>query len=231
MEVSILKVETTLGTLITHIVTDESKQYCYEIERTLKESEGDKGIIVGLYPTLGSTDSDVFGMDMTTMHLITHMKELNLKSVKIINLFSKISKGARMSSRNLQVDTNNLEHIEKIMKQKDFSTYKVILAYGSSMSSSIACAETKRIFLKLFKQYNPTGKLYQITADDVSLKNEKATHILFMGIRYSNKKWKLEEFKVTPDLLVEPTKQNSKQKTTDKSVKEKDKKKGEEVSS
>jgi Protein of unknown function (DUF1643). len=227
MKVRSLKVKKieSIGTITTKMVTDDERKHCYEIERVLNVAEGEMGIILGLYPTLGVKEIDKYQFDSTTCHLLNHMNELGLKSVKIINLFSKISKGARMSSRNLQIDIDNIQHIENIMKQKEFSQYRVILAFGSGLSSSDACIETKRRFIKMYRHYNPGGKLYQITADGISLKNEKATHILFMGIRHANAKWKLEEFEITPDLLTIANKEDSsKKKTLEKTNGEKNQK-------
>jgi hypothetical protein len=124
----------------------------------------------------------------------------NLKSIKIVNLFSKISRGSRLSSRNLKVDVENVEYIESLFKRKDFSEYKVILAYGSSMSSSSACKETKRTLINLFQMYNPNGKLYQLTTNNLYTNNQDAIHPLYLGINHSNSKWSLKEYQIKPEL-------------------------------
>lgn len=197
-----MDIEKMVGTITTTIVTDKSKKYCYEIERTLDEQKGEKAIVLGLYPTLGNSKEDIYDVDMTTKHLISHMPEMNLNEVRMVNLFSKITH-SRMSTRGLECDTDNISYLEEIMKSKEMKDYKVILAYGSSMAKSKACNETKTKLLRLYKKYVPDGKLYQITTDNMELKNEIAPHILYMGIRYNNAKWRLEEIKSIKNIVVD----------------------------
>ena len=199
----------SIGTITSTLITNKELTKCFEIDRTLHEASGEKAIMISLFPTLGSKVGDAFVVDKTTQHLISHMSDLNLKSVKIVNLFSKIYRGSRLSSRNLKVDVDNLEYIETLFKRKDFHEYKVILAYGSSMSTSFACRETKRTLLNLFQMYNPDGKLYQLTTNNLSSKNQEAIHVLYMGIRFSNIKWRLEEFHITQEKLAGKAVNNS----------------------
>ena len=92
---------------------------------------------------------DIYVVDMTTKHLILHMPEMNLESVRMVNLFSKITQ-SRMTTRGLECDFNNLSYLEEVLKSKDMKDYKVILAYGSSMVKSKACTKTKRKLLNLY---------------------------------------------------------------------------------
>lgn len=186
----------SIGTLTTTLITDKNMMHCFEIERTLHESSGEKAIMISLFPTLGSRVNDAFVVDKTTQHLISHMSDLNLKSIKIVNLFSKICRGSRLSTRNLKVDVQNLDYIEAIFKRKDFHEYKVILAWGSSMNSSHACKEMKRTLISLYQMYRPEGKLYQLTTNNLATNSQDAIHPLYLGINHSNSKWMLSEYQI-----------------------------------
>lgn len=182
---------TVTGVMETNIISSEDGKFTYEIQRVLKNNKGGNGIIIQLYPTL--CNEDVLKLDNTSMHLLNHLEELNLGSIRLLNLFSKVTKGSRMSSRNLLVDEDNLSYIRQVMSEEEFKKSKLIIAWGSSMSTSSACNTSKSRILKMFYEYNPKGKLYQLSTDNIQLKNEKAPHLLYMGIRYGNAKWKLEE--------------------------------------
>ena len=102
----------------TEIVASEDGLHTYEVTKKLKGTEGEKGIIVLLYPT--RTADNIYAEDSTLNHLVSHMQEMHLNELKIINLFSKVVDG-KMSSRGLQVDTENLDYIDTLMSDKAFS--------------------------------------------------------------------------------------------------------------
>lgn len=181
----------TEGILKTTIVHDEQNEHTYEIKRVFEGAEGDDIILLQLFPTLG--EGDEFTMDSTTLHMINHFRELNIGSIRFINLFSKQCK-ARLSTRNVILDEQNIKYIEEIMKEKSFKNSKFIVAFGSSMDSSVVATQTKFIICQMFKKYNPNGKMYQITTDGLSQKNNSAVHVLYLGIRYSNSVWRLTEY-------------------------------------
>ena len=59
----------------------------------------------------------------------------------------------------------------------------------------------------MYKEAVPDGILWQLTADDIYMKNESAVHALFMGIRHKNSVWKLEKFQIPEALMqTEPPK-------------------------
>ena len=115
------------------------------------------------------------------------------------------------------MNEDNLEQIEKLMQEKDFADCKVIVAWGSSMEKNVIATEMKRRIIQLYREAVPDGTLWQLTADDIYMKNESAVHALFMGIRHKNSKWKLEKFHV-PEALVQtesPKRGRGKQKKTE----------------
>ncbi len=127
-----MKEKTTM--VRTTIVSSDDGRNTYEIRKELlgadgKPIKGDKALLIGMYPTV--TADDGYKMDMTTLHILSKMEELGLRSVRIVNLFSRVCK-ARLSAKGLEVDKANFDYIEDIMKEKDFSSYKVIVAWGNS---------------------------------------------------------------------------------------------------
>ena len=71
------------------------------------------------------------------------------------------------------------------------------------MEKNIIATEMKRRIIKMYKEAVPNGVFWQLTADDIYLKNDSAVHVLYMGIRHKNSKWKLEKFTIPQELLQE----------------------------
>lgn len=189
----------------TDIITSEDGKNTFEVTKRLKGVEGDIGIIVLLYPT--RTRDNIFSEDNTLNYLVSHMQELHLKELKIVNLFSKVVSG-KMSSRGLEVDEENMKYIETLMSDKNFKNTKFIVAWGNSMASSYACKKSKVNVLNMFKNAAPKGVVYQLLSSDVDLRSQTAPHPLYLGIRGNNSKWSLAELHITREMLKEPTKYN-----------------------
>ena len=178
---------------MTTIIHNENNTKTFEVRREFEGVEGEDVIILQLFPTLGCGDE--FTMDSTNRHIITHRKELNIKSIRFINLFAARS-STRMSTRNIEIDTENLEYIETIMKNKDFINHRFVVAFGCTMQKCSVAEETKEKIYSMFKKYNPKGKMYQLMVDNLDSKNDVAVHVLFLGIRHSNAVWRYEEFMI-----------------------------------
>lgn len=188
--------ETTTGELITTIVHNEENTKTFEIKREFKGIEGEDIILLQLFPTLGKGDE--FTMDSTNRHIINHRQDLNIRSIRFINLFATRC-NARMSTRNVSIDEENIKYIESVMKEKNFKKYRFVVAYGCTMNNCTVATKTKFLIFKLFKKYNPEGEMYQISVDGLDSKNANAVHILFLGIRHSNSTWFYEKFTI-PEL-------------------------------
>ena len=79
---------TLTSKLITSIVNSDDGTRNYEVTRTLEGVEGDKAIVLTLYPSYSG--QDLFRMDSTALHMTNHlMNDLQISTVKVINLFSK----------------------------------------------------------------------------------------------------------------------------------------------
>ena len=179
--------------LMTTIINSDDGTHNYEVTRTLEDVEGDKAIVLMLYPSFSG--QDLFRMDSTAMHMTNHlMNDLQISSVKVINLFSKIVKGSKMSCRDAVVDEENLTYIENLMKQDDFEEYIFIVAWGNSMTKNKAAITAKERILEMHTQLHPTAKCYQFTCDGLPIKGNKNVHPLYLGIRATHLKWKLRPF-------------------------------------
>lgn len=199
--------KTVKSTIASSMVCSEDGLNTYVVRKKFTERTGNKALIVQLYPTL--TEKDIDTVDTTMLHLLNHLDDLDLKEVAFVNLFSKVCR-VRPSVKELAVDTTNLEQIEKIMREDDFADWKVIVAWGSSMEQNVIATQMKREIIKLYREIVPTGVLWQLTADDIYMKNESAVHALYMGIRHKNSRWKLEKYQIPEVLIREEQPKNNK---------------------
>ena len=175
----------------TKIVSSDDLQHTFSVTKTLEGAEGKDGIIIQLNPTI--TAEETTEMDNTTMHLLNHMQELGFRSVEMINLFSKVCKG-KMSSKNLELDIDNIKYIEAIMKDKGFREKVFVVAWGSSMASSKACNETKRQIITMFRKYCKNGTIWQLRSSKLDVAKYPAVHVLYLGIRHKSEKWSIIPF-------------------------------------
>lgn len=202
-------VKVVTSTVETSMICSEDGANTYVVRKNFKGREGNKAMIVQLYPTL--IERDIDAADNTMLHLLNHLNDLNLKEVVFVNLFSKVCK-MRPSVKQLEMDYENLNQIKQIMLEPDFKDWKVIIAWGSSMSSNVIAGEMKRNIIQMYREIVPDGVLWQLTADDIYMINEQAVHVLYMGIRHKASVWKLEKFKDMEYLktMAEPDKATKK---------------------
>ena len=208
-----MKTITHKSVVETEIVCSEDNKHTYEVVKRYKDTIGEKAYIVLLYPT--RTADNIWSDDSTLNHLAAHMRELGLNEIRIVNLFSTVVAG-KMSAKGLQVAEDNLKYIENIMRNKSFSDYKFIVAWGTSMATSYACQKSKVEIFNMFKKYKPKEKIYQLSTNDDNITVDFA-HPLFLGIRAKNKIWELEAVKIKQSMLEFPE-----QKSNLISVKEKE---------
>lgn len=178
----------------TILQASDDGTHTYSITKIMGQEEmGKHMIIVLLYPT--RSEQNMNYDDDTTAHVLAHMGELGFKSVTIINLFSKVVNGCRMSTRGITVDRENLDYItERYIENESFKDSTWVIAWGSSMSTSKAVNETKKeLLIKWYKRF-PKGKLYQFSAPGIDKEDNKTVHPLFLGIRSKFSRWSLEVF-------------------------------------
>lgn len=195
-----MKTITHKAVIETEIICSEDNKHTYEVIKKFPEIVGEKAYIVLLYPT--RTADNIWSDDSTLNHLASHMKELGLNEIRIINLFSKVVNG-KLSAKRLKPDEDNLKYIEGIMQSKSFADYKFIIAWGTSMATSYACQKAKAEVLCQFKKYNSKSKLYQLGTNNDNIAVDFA-HPLYLGIRAKNSIWKLEEVKIKKNMFNLP---------------------------
>ncbi len=197
--------KTTKSTIITTLLASEDDSHTYEVR---KETGGDKSkvaVVIMLYPSISA--ATINHCDSTTQSIVDHMEDIGVGTVRIINLFSKVC-SARMSTRSIKLDQENLKYIEGVMKEKASSEFIWIFAWGCSMSACAVANQTKRMIINLMTKYLPEIKPQQFTVDGLDMKNERAIHPLFLKIRYGNTAWELEEYIVPRELMEEPVRKS-----------------------
>ncbi len=197
-----MNIEKVKAVIESEIVCSTDGKNTFEVVKRLQGVNGDKAIIILLYPT--RTQKNIFSEDSTLNYIVSHMGEMNLSELRIINLFSTVVEG-KLSAKGLQVDTENLSYIESILSNENCKEYKFVVAWGSSMATSFACQRTKAEVLNIFKKYHPKAKAFHITTSNETI-NVEFAHPLFLGIRASSDKWKLKEILITPKMLEIPEK-------------------------
>jgi len=189
--------KTTKSTITTTLITSEDDKYTYEVRKELDNDKQRVAVVIMLYPGIASYD--MYKCDNTTQSLIDHMSDLEVGTIRILNLFSKVCT-ARMSTRSITVDQDNLKYIESVMKEKNSPVYIWIFAWGSSMASCSVANQTKRAILELIRKYLPESKPQQLTVDGLDVKSENALHPLFLKIRYGSNRWILENYVIPQGL-------------------------------
>ena len=77
--------KTTKSTITTTLITSEDDKYTYEIRKETGNDKQKVAVIIMLYP--GVTSNDINYCDNTTQSIIDHMPDLDIGSVRILNLF------------------------------------------------------------------------------------------------------------------------------------------------
>ena len=173
--------------LKTRLSASADGTHTYSITKTLETAVGDSAIVVLLYPTM--TGEKINCCDTTITHLVSHMQDMGLKEITIINLFSKVIK-AKLSTKGLVIDEENMKYIEtEIFGQKDINKKKLVIAWGSSMQSCDACNRSKERIIMLYRKFCPDNTIYQLSANGMD--SETCPHPLYMGIRCKNANWYL----------------------------------------
>lgn len=208
-----MKTITHKSVVETEIVCSEDNKHTYEVVKRYKDTIGEKAYIVLLYPT--RTADNIWSDDSTLNHFASHMRELGLNEIRIVNLFSTVVNG-KLSAKGLQVDEENLKYIDGLMQDKSFSDFKFVVAWGTSMATSYACQKSKVEVFKMFRMHNPKGKIYQLSTNNDNITVDFA-HPLFLGIRAKNKIWELQAVKIKQSMMKLPE-----QKFNSISVKEKE---------
>lgn len=182
----------------TELIVSDDDLHTYEIIKRLVGVKGECGYLISLYPTRNK--DNIFSNDSTMNHIASHMEELGFNELHIINLFSKVVQG-KMSARGLQVDSENMKYIDRLMADKKFQDSKLVIAWGNSMLTSQAVIDSKSEIFTMFKKYCPKSKLYQLSPIGRQVDSTIAPHPLYLGIRADDATWGLQEFKLADKMI------------------------------
>ena len=210
--------------ITTMLVNSDDGKRNYEIIREISGDdikEGKEAVLVTICPSDSALGE--LKLDSTSTHIINHLKELGIKRLSIINLFSKIT-NSRMSCKGLEVDTDNMEYIESKMKNKQLEDTLFIIGWGSAMKTSDAVNLSKQKVLTMYKKYYPKNQLYQLNASNTGSKQLNAPHPLYLGIYASNGEWSLKEYVPPVEIMEYQPKPKETGKQSKQGKKEKDKK-------
>ena len=210
-----MELKETKSTVVTTIISSEEGKNTYEIRKKIMGGNGRVAVVIMLYP--GISYRNILKCDSTSQAIINHCEELGIYDLRVTNLFSRVC-SSRMSTRNIEIDTENLAYIEGIMKEENAKSYDWIIAWGSSMSSSIVANQSKHQILLKLQKHLPSVKPKQFTVDNIDIQNEKGVHPLYLGIYYKNKAWKLQDYVLPKEIL-----DSSKKKQESKSEQKEDK--------
>lgn len=211
-----MELKETKSTVVTTIISSEDGKNTYEIRKEIIGENGRTAVVIMLYP--GTSYRDILKCDSTSQAIINHCKELGIYDLRVTNLFSKVC-SSRMSTRNIEIDTENIAYIEGIMKEENAKSYDWIIAWGSSMSSSVVANQSKYQILLKLQKHLPSVKPKQFTVDNIDIQNEKGVHPLYLGIYYKNQVWKLQDYVLPKEIL-----DSNKKKQESKSEQKEDKK-------
>lgn len=198
----------TKSTVITTIISNKEGDRTYEIAKDIKGIEGITAVVIMLYP--GTSYKDMLKCDSTSQAIINHCEELGISKIRMVNLFSKVC-SSRMSTRNIEIDTENIAYIEGIMKEENANSYYWIIGWGASMSASIVANKSKYMILLKLQKHLPSVKPKQFMVDNIDLQCEKGVHPLYLGIHCKNQVWTLQDYIIPKDIL-----DNSKKKKESK---------------
>lgn len=187
--------KTIKATVHTELITSDDGKHTYEVIKRLEGIDGERGYLISLYPTRDETN--IFSSDSTLNHLVSHMQELGFNELHIINLISTVVNSGKLSTRGLQIDTDNMEYIDKLMSTKEFKSSKFIIAWGNSLLSCAAINDSKQKIFEIFNKHCPKNKLHQLTTIGLTLDSDIAPHPLYVGIRCGDFQWGLKEYKLS----------------------------------
>lgn len=203
-------------TVLTTIVGSDDGSKTFEIKRIWDESKR-IGIVITLYPTISAHDIDQ--MDLSTMHLLNHVRDFDWGGVRIINLFSKVFEKKPLS-KDLCEDDENYQYIKKMMTQKEIADNDIVIGWGSGLSNNKETVRKKIEILELIQKKKFIKGIKCIETDYLE-GTQPGVHPLYLGLHYSKEEWRLEQYPLE-DCLVEFLDTYDSYKTSKKTVNEKE---------
>ncbi len=214
--------------LETELVSSEDGSHTYEIRRTWAET-GRKGLVLELYPTI-STDR-CGEMDVSTMHLMNHVKDFGWSSVRIVNLYSTVFERKPLTGQ-LSYDEENIAYIESVLEGKDIADYDIVVATGNSLGTHINTVEVKLDIFHMLQKKGLNKQVKHIVPENGNGDMAQGIHPLFLGLHYGKEKWILADYDISSaidsfhEYLTGKSEKAVEKPKADKQEKEKNQKKG-----
>jgi len=183
-------------TIHTVVTGSDDGLSTYEISRSW-DAEKKKALLIALYPTI-----DVYhvnSLDLSSMYLLNHATQMNLGTIRILNLYSKVQTGKPLVS-NLREDLENLAYISDVFEEPDITDYYIILAWGSSLSNHQLTINTKLQILQMIKDKGLVDNVMQLTTDDLDTVTSSGVHPLYLGLHHNRSFWSLSPYPFEAEL-------------------------------
>lgn len=119
------------SSLKTTVVALDDGKHTFGISRKWDEDRR-TGVIIELYPTISADKA--CEMDLSTMHLMNHVRDFDWGEVRIVNLYSTVFIGKPTTSM-LGQDMENVAYIENILDGADSVDMDIVITWGSSLST------------------------------------------------------------------------------------------------
>ena len=177
-------------TITTTVIGSDDGKSTYEISRSW-DSEKKSALLIALYPTIDIYHAN--SLDMSSMFLLNHSTQMNLGSIRIINLYSKVQAGKPLVS-SLCEDLENLAYISDIFDEEDISNYHIVIAWGSSLSNHKLTITSKLQILQMIKDKGLIDNVMQLSADDLEPSDSCCVHPLYLGLHHNRSNWSLCSF-------------------------------------
>lgn len=184
--------------LDTEIVASEDGANTYEIKRTWG-TDGRKGIVLELYPTLSADRCGA--LDLSTMHLLNHVKDFKWSEVRIINLYSTVFDSKPLASK-LCEDRENIAYIEDVLNDENIGDYDIVIATGSSLSTHKITIEAKLDILHMLQDKKLESQVKCIIPEYVDENAAQGIHPLFLGLHNAKETWSLDAYDI-PSAIAE----------------------------
>ena len=182
-------VQENISMQVTVVGSDDGKE-TYEVRRTF-DPNGKKSLVLELYPTISTRNPMI--LDISTLHLLNHARELEWGDIRIINLYPYVF-NRKPGVNELHESVENTEYIRDILTSKDIEDYDIVIAYGSSLSSHACTQHIKRNILLMLKEYKLEAQVKHIVTVTIDTEKQLGTHPLYLGLRHSSDIWSLESF-------------------------------------
>lgn len=201
----------------TTVIASDDGKHTFEITRKWDEDRR-TGVVIELYPTISADKA--CEMDLSTMHLMNHVRDFDWGAVRIVNLYSTVFTGKPTTSM-LKQDMENVAYIENILDGADSVDMDIVIAWGSSLSTHMNTVETKSDLLRMIKKNGLQSKVKCIVAGTVDEEAAQGTHPLFLGLYHGKDEWTLEAFNIDKalaelDAYIEEKAEKKKEQKKDK---------------